>query len=63
MTTLELLKRMQEAVEKQLNNVRIQMSKTDPKDTTELDRLRNEARVLQDAMVYCDSARICGGLK
>lgn len=63
MTTLDLLKRMQEAVEKQLNDVRIQMSKTDQKDADALARLKNEARVLQECMIYCDSTRLNAGLK
>lgn len=63
MTTLDLLKRMQEAVEKQLNDVRIQMSKIDQKDAAEVTRLKTEARVLQECMLYCDSARLNAGLK
>ncbi len=63
MTTLELLRRMEEAVTKQLDQVRREIAKTDPKEREHVERLRLEERVLQNAMVFANSSLLNAGLK
>jgi hypothetical protein len=62
-TTIELLRRIEETVTKQLDQVRREMAKIDPKDNERRQQLQREAEVLQNCLVYASCSLLTAGLK